>query len=276
MRVLVTGSNGQVAQGIKDYLADDSDDEFVYLDRDEAPDVDHVADIQNYDAIRPAFDGVDAVVHLAAYPRTDGTWEEILDNSIVGMRNVLEAASDADVRTFVFASSIHAAGMWEVNNEPDIYDLNSDITVTVDDWERPDSFYGVSKAFGEDIGRYYVENYDAPEQFYALRIASTRDAPYDHPYGDAERGVDRGEWERGSAEYVTEVKRMKGTWLSQRDLAQLVERCLEDDDVAFDAFFATSDNDRAWYDIEHTKEVLGYEPNDRAEDWQAPPRDRLD
>jgi NAD+ dependent glucose-6-phosphate dehydrogenase len=288
MRVLVTGSEGTVASGIKQHLDSENDDfhgdaytpngdyEFVYLDRETAPDVDFVADISDYDAIRPAFDDVEAVVHLAAEPAVSTPWDDVLPSNIVGTRNVLEAASDAGVERVLFASSIHAAGMWEEDGKPDVYELDDDTCVSVDDAERPDSHYGVSKAYGEDVARYYVEQHEYPKRFYAARIASVRGDPYDHPYGDAERGVARGDWERGSPAYTEQVKRMKGTWLSLRDWAQLVDRCLTDDAHEFAVFFAHSDNPRSWFDLEHTKEVLGYDPQDNAEDWQSPPQSLLE
>ena len=277
MRVLVTGSEGRVASGIKQHLdTAASDHEFVYLDFEEAPDVDYVADISAYEEIRPAFDGVDAVVHLAADPKVSATWESVHQSNIVGTRNVLEAASDAEVEQVVFASSIHAAGMWEEDGKPDVYDLDDDTNVTVDDDERPDSYYGVSKAYGEDMGRFYIEQREYPKQFYAARIASVRGGLYDNPYGDAEKGVENGDWERGSEAYTEQVKRLKGTWLSLRDWAQLVELCLADEDTEFGIFFATSDNPRSWFDLEHTKELLGYEPQDSGSDWQSPPQELLE
>ncbi|KPN29833.1 hopanoid-associated sugar epimerase [Halolamina pelagica] len=277
MRVLVTGSEGRVASGIKQHLdSDDSDHEFVYLDREAAPDVDHVADVSAYEEIRPAFDGVDAVVHLAADPHVSATWESVEQSNLVGTRNVLEAAADAEVERFLFASSIHAAGMWEEEGKPDVYELDDDTNVTVDDDERPDSYYGVSKAYGEDMGRFYIEQREYPKRFYAARIASVRGGLYDNPYGDAEQGVENGDWERGSDEYTEQVKRLKGTWLSLRDWAQLVELCLTDEDTEFGIFFATSDNPRSWFDLKHTKELLGYEPQDSASDWQSPPRELLE
>ncbi|MFB6220225.1 MAG: NAD-dependent epimerase/dehydratase family protein [Halolamina sp.] len=276
MRVLVTGSEGRVASGIKQYLDGDSPHEFVYLDREDASDVDHVADIADYDAIRPAFDGVDAVVHLAANPSVGASWESVEQSNLIGTRNVLEAAADAEVERVLFASSIHVAGMWEEDNKPEVYDLDDDTNVTVDDDERPDSYYGVSKAYGEDLGRFYIEQREYPERFYAARIASIRAGVYDNPYGDAEKGVERGDWERGSEKYTEQVKRLKGTWLSLRDWAQLVELCLADEETEFGIFFATSDNPRSWFDIEHTKELLGYEPEDSASDWQSPPQELLD
>ena len=274
MRVLITGAHGQAGEGLKRHLADEPGYELTYLDREAHPEYDtHVADVSDYGAIRSAVDGQDAIVHLAAYPTTDGTWEQIRKNNLVGTHNVLEAASDAGVETFVFASSNHAVGMYEEDNAPELYEPGFDLTVTHEDPERPDSYYGASKAFGEDWGRYYVECRESPEQFYAIRIGSLRAPPYDNPYGDAERGVERGDWERGSDEYETQLKRLKGTWLSVRDWVQLVELCLADDETTFDIFFGTSENDRGWLDIEHAKDVLGYEPQDRGEEWTDPPQE---
>ena len=272
MNVLVTGPYGRVGEGIKEHLADKPEYEFTYLDRDPGPnDETVVADVADYDAIRPAFDGQDTVIHLAAYPTTDGSWEEIRHSNIEGVRNVLEAACDAGVETFIFASSIHAVGLYEEENAPDVYSGDSTYVVDKDAPDRPDSYYGASKAFGEDLGRYYVEKRGAPSRFYAIRIASVRENPYDHPYGDAEKGVDEGRWERGSEEYNHQVRRLKSTWQSHRDLAHEMECCLEDETVEFDVFYGVSNNDTRFFDIEHAREVLGYDPQDNSADWDAPP-----
>jgi NAD(P)-dependent dehydrogenase (short-subunit alcohol dehydrogenase family) len=270
MDVLLTGAHGTVGTVVTDHLGDDH--EFTLLDREDRPGREtFVADVSDYDAIRPAFDGQDAVVHLAGYPSTDGTWPEVLENNVLGTQNALEAADDAGVERFVFASSIHAVGMYEVDNAPEIYTREFDLTVDHTDPVRPDSPYGASKAAGEDFGRFYAENRDL--RFYALRICSIRDPEYDHPYGDAERGVDDGRWERGSEAYNERVARLKGTWQSRRDFARMVECCLADESVEFDAFYGVSDNDpdRRWVDLDHAREVLGYDPVDRGDDWDAPP-----
>ncbi|RBI59140.1 NAD(P)-dependent oxidoreductase [halophilic archaeon] len=273
--VLLTGAFGRVGTAIIDHLADRDEYEFTYLNRSDREGFDTVvADVSNYDEIRPAFDDQDAVVHLAGYPETDGTWKETLENNIIGMYNTLEAAKDAGVPKFVFGSTNHVVGMYEVEFSPEIYEQGFDLTVDHTSPRRPDSYYGSSKSFDEDIGRYYVENYDAPEQFYSLRICSVRHEEYDHPYGDAEHGVDDGDWERGSDQYEEKVARMKAMWQSRRDLAHQVECCLQDDDVEFDVFYGVSDNDRRWFDIDHAREVIGYEPRDNGEEWDAPPEDR--
>jgi nucleoside-diphosphate-sugar epimerase len=272
MRVLLTGAYGRVGTALLDHLGDDY--EFTALDREDHPgsDVDTVvADVTDEAAIRPAFDDQDAVVHLAASPGVSAPWGDVLENNIVGTYAVLEAARDAGVEHVVFASSNHVVGMYEEEFAPDLYegdiDLYLDRTVPV----RPDSFYATSKVFGEALGRYYVEREGAPERFHALRIASVRAPAYDHPYGDAEKGVDEGEWERDTAAYERAVARLSATWCSRRDLAQLVDCSLRSSAPAFDVFYGVSDNPTRWFDVDHARAVLGYEPRDGADEWDAPP-----
>lgn len=69
-----------------------------------------VADVADYDAVRPAFDGQDAVVHLAAAPKPDDPWGEVYRSNIRGTQNVLAAARNAGVGSVVFASSHHVMG----------------------------------------------------------------------------------------------------------------------------------------------------------------------
>ncbi|WP_049947953.1 NAD-dependent epimerase/dehydratase family protein [Candidatus Halobonum tyrrellensis] len=288
MKVLVTGAYGRVGTALIDHLADREAYEFTYLNRSDRP-ADHpygghdtvVADVANYDAIRPAFDGQDAVVHLAAYPTTDGRWEDVFEPNLVGMNNVLKAAREAEVGTFVFGSTHHVVGMYETDNAPEIYDPDFGLVIDHTDPVRPDSHYAATKVFGEAYGRYYTENFDYPTRFYALRIGSVRMPDDDHPYGDAESGfsvsatlgTDEADAnpDRDSERYRRKVLRMKSTWQSRRDCAHQFDCCLRDDDVTFDVFYGVSDNDRRWLDIDHAREVVGYDPQDNAEEWDAPP-----
>lgn len=258
MDVLMTGTYGRCGTAVIDHLHDRPEYDFTYFNRSDRPD-DH------------PYGGFDTVVGEAAYPDTDGEWNDIFEPNIVGTYNALEAARKQEIESFVFLSSNHVMGMYEVKNSPEIYSRDSDIVLDHTDPVQPDSFYGASKSFGEDLGRYYVENCDYPEQFYGLRVCTVNMPEYDHPYGDAEQGVDEGRYERGSDEYRRKVARMKAMWQSRRDFAHQIRCCLEDDHVQFGIFSGVSDNRRRWFDIEHARARIGYRPQDDGEEWDGPP-----
>jgi nucleoside-diphosphate-sugar epimerase len=299
MKVLVTGAHGTVGTAITEHLdptvnervadrpnppelcADEGAYEFVLLDRRESP-TDHphegldtvVADVADREELVDAFAAVDAegdvdaVVHLAGEPSTDSSWEVVLPNNVVGTHNALEAAHEIGADQFVFASSNHVVGMYEVENRPEIYE-ETDLLVDHTSQIRPDSEYGASKAAGESFLSKFAENEGLAG--YALRIGSVRDPAYDHPYGDAERGVADGRWERGSDEYETQAARLSCTWQSRRDVANMVDCCLRDTAVTFEVFYGVSDNERRWWDLGHAREVIDYDPRDSAEEWREPP-----
>jgi nucleoside-diphosphate-sugar epimerase len=275
--VLVTGAGGTIGTAITDHLGDDDRYEFTLLDVDpvDGPGESVVADVREYDELRPHVDGQDAVVHLALTPGTGGAsnpdigWTDPLADNLEGITNVFDAAVEADLDSVVFASSNHAVGMVELDNYPDVY---HDRGITADHTEphRPDSLYGLTKSYGEDLGRLAAERHGI--RFYGLRIGACRDPEYDHPSGDAERGVDAGRFERGSDAYDEQVARMKGLWQSRRDLAHMVDCCLQDDAVEWDHFYGVSANQRRWLDdLEHAREAIGYEPEDDGDEWDGPP-----
>jgi hypothetical protein len=156
-RVLVTGGEGIIGSVVRRTLADAYDLSFLTLRP--ASFASHVGNITRLASIRPAFRGVDAVVHLAGASSVDSPWEQVLANNVVGTYNVFEAARLAGVKRVVYASSNHTIGMYEAEGAPGIYDLDDgrafDVSVPV----RPDSLYGVSKVFGEALGRLYADRH---------------------------------------------------------------------------------------------------------------------
>jgi nucleoside-diphosphate-sugar epimerase len=197
-----------------------------------------VADVADYDAILPAFGGVASVVHLAAASATDSPWDEVLASNIIGTRNVFEAAREAGVAQVVFASSNHVVGMYEKDGAPDIYRRHDPTLIDESAEMRPDSLYGVSKAFGELIGRYYAEAHGL--RVICLRIGwvwEQDEVPRDHPQAEA-------------------------IWLSHRDCAQLFARAIDADDVRWLVAYGISDNARQFWSLRSAREVLGFAPQD--------------
>lgn len=269
MSTLITGAFGRVGTALVNKQSRQF--EYAYFDRQKRQNVESITgDVSNKEDITSAVKNNDNIVHLAAASNVDANWEPILESNIIGTHNCLEACREYEINSVVLASSNHVVGMYESEHAPEIYSKEYDLLLDHQTPVRPDSYYGTSKVFTEALGRYYVENYTYPKRVYALRIGSVRSPAYDHPYGDAERGVETGRWEREDEAYQQSVRRMKATWQSRRDVVQMIELCLQDDDIEFDIFYGVSDNERRWFDLKHAKKLLGYDPQDCGEDWESP------
>ena len=197
-----------------------------------------------------AFVGIDAVIHLAANAPVETPWADVLKNNISTTHNVYEACRANSVKRVIFASSNHAVGNFELD-EPysrirvgDYQGLipgkfkQIDHRVPV----RPDSDYGVSKVFGEATGRYYNEHFGL--EVACLRIGTVN--PQNSPEGSI---------------------RSMATWLSHRDLTQLVRLCLTQP-LDYEIFYGVSDNTWRFWDTDHANKTIGYAPVDNAEDYR--------
>jgi nucleoside-diphosphate-sugar epimerase len=252
-RVLLTGAAGRIGNTLRRELG--SKYQMKGVDRVEAPGFDSmVADLTDLPAILPAFQGVDAVVHLAAEPRhtPDIWWDILIPDNVIATANVYEAARQGGAKQVVFFSSMHVDGMWEGDYpysaiaggnygglEPDQVPL-----VTHEMPVRPDGPYAASKVFGEALGRYYAEGHGISVICLRLGTMGPKDQPGDDPRS-----------------YVS--------WLSQRDLGQMVDRCLEAENIQYDIFFAASNNTWKIYDTPRAHQVLGYAPVDNAESFRT-------
>jgi NAD+ dependent glucose-6-phosphate dehydrogenase len=269
-RIVLTGASGRVGTAITERLHEQYD--WTYLDREPHPEYDtEIADVTDEPALRDAFEGHDAVVHLAGDPGRPGTWPSVLLNNVIGTQTVLEAASATGIDHVVFASTNHVVGGWEDAHGEDLY--AGTLTIDHETPVRPDSFYGASKAMGEDLGRFYVDQRDYPNRFHALRIGYVLDAAYDHPYGHLEEQRDDGDvdLEPGTAAYERRARRTKAIWLSRRDCAHLVDCSLRSTAPDFGVYYGVSDNASRWFDVENAREQLDYDPVDDSAEWDGPP-----
>lgn len=258
--VLVTGANGTIGRVVREHLADRYELRLMTHRPADFPSV--IADITDLDAIQPAFEGIDAVIHLAGTADVLAPWEAILPNNLIGTYNVFEAARRAGVRAVIYASSNHAIGEYEIEAQPELYRLDDervyDHTVEV----RPDSLYGMSKVYAEALGRHYHDRFGM--RVYNLRIGSVR--ADDNPRSEKIPGAAR--WL--SLSPSDSFARYRATWLSRRDCAQLIERCLEATEVGWAVVYGISNNPRQFWDLQHARNLLGYEPQDSAPIGEEP------
>lgn len=186
------------------------------------------AALQDAAAVAALLDGVDAVVHLGGVS-VEGPFEPILQANIVGVYNLYEAARVHGVRRIVFASSNHVTGFYR---QDEVVDARAPV--------RPDGYYGLSKAFGENLSRFYFDRYGI--ETVCLRIGSSFPEPKD--------------------------RRMLATWMSYDDLERLVVASLTAPVVGHTVIFGTSDNTTSWYDNTYARHV-GYRPQDSSEPFRA-------
>jgi uronate dehydrogenase len=205
-----------------------------------------VVDLSDLAAVQNVVKNIDVVVHLGADP--EGIeWDSVLQNNIIGTYNVFEASRIAGVKRIVAASSIMVSDGHR-QQEPYRAMMERRIDDIPDEFEEispaipaePRDIYGASKVWTESLSSVYANTH-------GISCISIR-------VGQVER--DRPRPPQGADIYV-----------SQRDIVQIFERSINaPESVRFDTFYGMSNNDHRWVDIDHAREVLGYVPDDRAEE----------
>jgi len=247
-KIAVTGAAGTIGAPLCADLA--RDHEVVRIDLHDA---NVIADVQDVDALERAFAGCETVVHLAGVVDVDASWADVVGPNIAGTYAAFEAARRAGVRRVIFASSNHAVGMYEVENVPAIYEPGFGLVVRTDSPYRPDSLYGVWKAFGEALGRYYSDNHGL--QVTCVRIGSITKA--DDPRDESVR-------ESSGWLNLTDAQkfaRYAATWMSQRDFARLV-RAIMARDVPYAVVYGVGDNATRFWELEPGRSIFGFWPLD--------------
>lgn len=247
-KIAVTGAAGTIGRPLCDDLA--RDHEVVRID---LRDADVIADIRDLDAHVSAFAGCETVVHLAGIASVTSPWDEVHGVDIGGTYNAFEAARRAGVKRVIFASSNHAVGQYEVEAGPAIYEPGYGLVVRTDAPYRPDSLYGVWKAFGEALGRHYSDVFGL--QVTCVRIGSitAADRPDDPSVAQSSGWLD--------LTVEQKFKRYAATWMSQRDFARLV-RAIVARDVPFAIVYGVGDNATRFWDLEPGRAIFGFWPQD--------------
>ena len=248
-RILVTGMSGLIGGAVRGRLQ--SRYQLTALNRSLVPGVTTVqADIADFDAIRPAFENQETVVHLAASARGSDPWERVRDPNLIGVYNVFEAARQAGVSRVIYASSGSTISGWE-QVQPYRALVNGDYESVIHPWPlithetpvRPAGVYGATKVWGEAVARHFTDSSDLSIICLRIGLVNAVDRPTD--------------------------SRQFSVWCSQRDISQMVERCiLAPPELRYDIFYAVSSNKWGYRDISHARDVVGFEPQDEAEAYR--------
>lgn len=269
MKVAITGANGEIGRVLAPYLARQHEVRLAAWDLppERKPATSESAsrvDIRDAAAVSEFVLGADAVVHLAAEREVGADWDELRGPNIEGTFNIFDASARQSVPKIVFASSCHVTGGYGfggdrglagnhgsagqeaaltgergctserafASNRAVVSERRLDGTEAV----RPDSLYGVTKAFGEALGRFTADRYGV--SVICLRLGWFLTAPHNE-----------------------ESMRM---WLSPGDLCRLVSAALLAD-VPYGIYYGASANARGLWDLRPAMTDLGYQPEDNSE-----------
>lgn len=228
--ILLTGATGIVGTALRPFLRDRYDHVILAdlrpiesLENNESFETCDIVDLDRLTRIAKQANGI---VHLAGMVGADYSFDDVLQPNIVGTHNVYRAAHQAEISNVVYASSHHALGFMKRG-------------MPIDDKtpHRPDSFYGLSKAFGESAGSYFCDNFGLNVLTIRIGFVGTE---------------------------VTDERRLH-TWISPRDLAQLIHIGLSKQDLGYEVVYGTSNNPNPFFDNSNASR-LGYRPQDRAID----------
>ncbi len=186
-----------------------------------------LCDLADKQAVHQLVEGVDAILHFGGVS-VERPFEEILGANISGVFHIYEAARRHGVKRIIFASSNHVIGFYQ-----------QDETIDALSPRRPDSYYGLSKSYGEDMASFYFDRYGI--ETVSIRIGSSFPEPQN--------------------------RRMMSTWLSFDDLTQLIERSLYTPDVGHTVVYGASANRDVWWDNRFAAH-LGYQPRDSSEPFR--------
>ncbi len=230
-RILMTGAAGGLGQAMRQRLKADCQilrlSDRVDLGLAAQGEEIMLADLADAPAVHAMMQDVDAVVHFGGVS-IEAPFAPIVQANIIGLHNLYEAARKQGTRRIVFASSNHVTGYYRQSE-----------TINASHPPRPDTLYGLSKAFGEDLARLYFDRYGIETA--CVRIGSSFPEPID--------------------------RRMLATWLSSDDLHRLVTACLTTPLLGYSIIFGMSNNAVSWWDNSMARHI-GYVPQDSSDTYR--------
>ena len=230
-RLLVTGAAGGVGSAIRPHLGTLAHkvrlSDIADLGAAEAHEEIVACDLADAQAVHELVKDCDGIIHLGGVS-VERPWNDILQANIIGAYNLYEAARNLGKPRIVFASSNHTIGYY-----PRTTRIDTEVP------RRPDSLYGLSKCFGEDLASLYYHKFDI--ETLNVRIGSCFPKPKD--------------------------ARMMATWLSVDDFMRLMKRAFVAPKLGCTVVYGASANTESWWDNDKSA-FLGWVPQDSSEIWR--------
>ena len=238
-RIVLTGASGRLGSYLREPLSKITK-KLVSTDKDDIGKTLHnevfkKLNIKNFKEVNKILKKTDLIIHFGAYSN-EGPFQEILDSNILGPYNIWKSAKKNKIKRIIFASSIHSVGMYRANE-----------TINHKVMHKPDTFYGLSKCFGENLAQMYWDKCGI--ECLTIRILSCAK--------------------------VTS-KRSLSTWLSYDDLIRIVIQSTKIKKLGFEIIYGVSNNKRLNVDNTNATRKLNIDIKDNAEKFLNKLKQKLD
>ena len=238
-RIVLTGASGRLGSYLREPLSKITK-KLVSTDKEDIGKTLHnevfkKLNIKNFKDVNKILKKTDLIIHFGGYSN-EGPFKEILDSNILGTYNIWKSAKKNKIKRIIFASSIHSVGMYRANE-----------TINHKVMHKPDTFYGLSKCFGENLAQMYWDKCGI--ECLTIRILSCAK--------------------------VTS-KRSLSTWLSYDDLIRIVIQSTKIKKLGFEIIYGVSNNKRLNVDNTNATRKLKINIKDNAEKFLNKLEQKLD
>ena len=238
-KIVLTGASGRLGSYLREPLSKITK-KLVSTDKEDIGntlpnEVFKKLNMKNFKEVNKILKKTDLIIHFGAYSN-EGPFQEILESNILGTYNIWKSAEKNKIKRIIFASSIHSVGMYRANE-----------TINHKVMHKPDTFYGLSKCFGENLAQMYWDKCGI--ECLTIRILSCAK--------------------------VTS-KRSLSTWLSYDDLIRIVIQSTKIKKLGFEIIYGVSNNKRLNVDNTNATRKLKINIKDNAEKFLNKLEQKLD
>jgi len=198
-------------------------------------------DLSDVESLKSSLKGIDVIVNLAGNPNPSAEFKDLIEPNIMGVHNLFEAAKEAKCKRIIIASSVHA-----IKGYPE------EKKVSESDSPMPKNAYGASKAFGETLCSVFSKDLSCFAIRIGLYLSNNKNDTSQRSVSSQKEVICLN---REDLEYA----------LTQRDMAQLIHKSIVAPlSLKYAILHGSSNNKNKKMNIDITKKLIGYEPEDDA------------